>query len=64
MKLLDVLKREIARKADYRGVKPEQVARAVVKYRRAAKDEPGLSCIDQATGRRSRPLTLVDNPLS
>lgn len=41
------------RKADYQGAKPEQVARAVLKYRPAPKDEPGLSRTDQATGQRS-----------
>lgn len=42
------------RKADYRGAKPEQVARAVLKYRPDGKDgTASLSRTDKPTGRRS-----------
>ena len=42
------------RKADYRGAKPEQVGRAVLKYRTDGKTESAsLSRTDKPTGRRS-----------
>ena len=41
------------RKADYRDATPEQVGRAVLKYRPAAKDQPGLSRANQPTGART-----------